>query len=86
MPMLRLCGGVRVMSAFDTITAPESANSKPAAMRRAVVLPQPDGPSSEMSSPCLTSRSSLSSATVGPNVLRTETKLRLLMRDRWCLS
>ena len=45
MPMLRLWAGVRVMSEPPTSTAPESANSKPAAMRSAVVLPQPEGPS-----------------------------------------
>ena len=72
MPMLRLCAAVLLMSTSDTETVPESANSKPAAMRSAVVFPQPDGPSNVMSSPGITPRSSPSSATLVPNVFLTD--------------
>src|SRR5580693_8306535 len=51
MPMSRLAAGIREMSLPSTATEPESAASKPARMRSAVVLPQPDGPSSATSSP-----------------------------------
>ena len=53
MPMLRLWAGTPEMSVPPTTPSPLSANSKPAAMRSAVVLPHPDGPSSEISSPSL---------------------------------
>jgi len=39
------------MSWPPTWTRPESGISKPAIMRKDVVLPQPDGPSSEKNSP-----------------------------------
>src|SRR3990172_5650623 len=46
--------------------------SKPATMRRVVVLPQPLGPRNETSSPCSTWRSKSSTATVlRPNILLT---------------
>src|SRR5262245_14027139 len=67
------------MSLPATRTAPLSANSKPAAMRSAVVLPQPDGPSSETSSPWWTSRSNWCKATLSPKVLRIDEYVRLLM-------
>src|ERR1700685_2339816 len=51
MPMSRLAAGIRETSLPSTVTEPESAASKPARMRSAVVLPQPDGPSSATSSP-----------------------------------
>ena len=50
----------------STMTDPVSGTSKPAAMRRAVVLPQPLGPSSVTSSPAFSSRSSPASASVDP--------------------
>ena len=48
-------------------TSPESANSNPATIRSAVVLPQPDGPSSATSSPGAMSSDISSSALVAPN-------------------
>ena len=45
MPMSRLAAGTDEMSLPSTRTDPASAVSKPATMRSAVVLPQPDGPS-----------------------------------------
>ena len=51
MPMSRLFGETRVTSLPSTTIAPASGRSKPATSRSAVVLPQPDGPSSERNSP-----------------------------------
>ena len=51
MPMSRLLGGTFVRSLPSTTIAPPSGRSKPATRRSAVVLPQPDGPSSERNSP-----------------------------------
>src|SRR5918996_5087507 len=43
--------------------SPSLANSSPATMRKVVVLPQPDGPSRQTTSPAPTSRSTASTAT-----------------------
>ena len=51
MPMSRLAAGTPDTSLPSISTSPESANSNPATTRSAVVLPQPDGPSSATSSP-----------------------------------
>jgi hypothetical protein len=64
--MLRLLGGVRDMSIPSTTTDPASGTSNPAAMRNAVVLPHPLGPSSVTSSPAARSRSSPASAVLEP--------------------
>src|ERR1700751_1489875 len=66
MPMSRLAAGTPDISLPSTSTTPESAVSKPARMRSAVVLPQPDGPSSATSSPGAMSRVSASSARTVP--------------------
>src|SRR5256885_6196697 len=49
---------------------PSSGRSKPAISRRVVVLPEPDGPSSVKNSPAGISRSTRSTATTSPYVLR----------------
>ena len=67
MPMSRLAAGTDEMSLPSTRTDPVSAVSKPATMRSAVVLPQPDGPSSATSSPGAISIDSPSRALVAPN-------------------
>src|SRR5260221_14376460 len=59
-----------------TSTSPEVGSSKPAIMRRLVVLPQPDGPSIEKNSPsriCIvTLLTAVTSSPVGPgNCLTT---------------
>ena len=51
MPMLRFWAGTDRMSWPSTITWPEEGVSNPARMRRAVVLPQPEGPSMARNSP-----------------------------------
>ena len=84
MPMSRLAAGMPDTSRPSTSTVPESAVSKPARIRSAVVLPHPDGPSRATSSPGATRRVSPSrarivpkdrdrfrSSTVAPEALRT---------------
>ncbi len=53
MPALRFHGGSRVTSLPPNFTWPAVGSMKPATMRRVVVLPQPDGPSSTRNSPSL---------------------------------
>ena len=67
MPMSRREAGTEDMSLPSMMTDPASADSNPATMRSAVVLPQPDGPSSATSSPGAISMDSPSSARVVPN-------------------
>ena len=67
MPMSRLAAGTDEMSLPSTRTDPVSAVSKPATMRSAVVLPQPDGPSNATSSPGAISIDSPSRALAAPN-------------------
>ena len=51
MPVLRCQGGSRVTSLPPSVTWPALGSMKPATMRRVVVLPQPEGPSSTRNSP-----------------------------------
>ena len=48
-------------------TSPAVARSSPAIMRRVVVLPQPDGPSRQTTSPAATDRSTSLTAVKAPN-------------------
>ena len=71
MPMSRLFAGIRETSSPSTSTAPEVGWSKPASRRSAVVLPQPEGPSSASSSPGSIRRLSPARAAVLPKTRRT---------------
>ena len=51
MPALRLHGGSRVTSWPASRTWPADGSMKPATIRKVVVLPQPEGPSSTRNSP-----------------------------------
>ena len=73
MPMSRLEAATPDTSRPSISTWPESANSKPATMRSAVVLPQPDGPRSATSSPGAISSDMSFSALVAP---KTRVRLR----------
>src|SRR5258708_16210831 len=55
------------MSSPSRRTLPRSAASRPATIRSKVVLPQPDGPSSETNSPAATPRSTPPSTVAAPN-------------------
>src|SRR5882757_9643674 len=54
------------MSSPSSRTLPRSAASRPAMMRKRVVLPQPEGPSSETNSPAPTWRSTPPSTVAAP--------------------
>ena len=64
MAILRSRGGRSFASSPSSSTAPVVGSSRPATIRSTVDLPQPDGPSSTMNSPSLTSRLMVSTATV----------------------
>jgi hypothetical protein len=51
MPKPRFCGGIAAMSWPSSRTVPLSGRTKPAAIIKVVVLPEPEGPSSEKNSP-----------------------------------
>src|SRR5215467_6701370 len=63
------------MSSPASSTWPESGSTRPATMRSTVLFPQPDGPSSERNSPGAASSETSSTATTGPNVLRSRRRL-----------
>src|SRR5690349_18627227 len=60
--MSRSLGGTKVTSFSPISTRPPSSGSRPASMRSAVVLPDPDGPTKTMNSPSLMSSSRASTA------------------------
>src|SRR2546429_1461226 len=64
MAMSRFFGGRSFTTVPPTRTVPEAMSSSPAIMRRAVVLPQPDGPTKTTSSPSAISRLRSLTATV----------------------
>jgi hypothetical protein len=61
-------------------TSPEVEVSRPAMMRRSVVLPQPDGPSSETNSPSLIVSETSFSAWKAPKLLRMRSMTRDLLQ------
>ena len=62
----RSYGGSRETSSPASSIVPSSGVSKPAIMRRVVVLPDPEGPSIVKNSPGAISRSIASTATTSP--------------------
>src|SRR5437588_6658573 len=69
--MSRSAGATPLTSSPPSRTSPAVARSRPAATRRTVVLPDPDGPTRTRNSPSATRRSRFSTATVpSSNVLR----------------
>ena len=64
MAMSRSRGSMSLTDCPSTRMVPSVISSRPATMRRAVVLPQPDGPTSTMSSPSAMDRSSDRTAVV----------------------
>ncbi len=66
MPMPRWWGGSCVTSRPPRKTRPAAGRTNPATARRAVVLPEPEGPRRAMTSPGSTVRSSRSRTTVPP--------------------
>ena len=58
----RCLGDTPLTTRSPKLTVPEVISSRPATIRSAVVLPQPEGPTSTTNSPSATSRSRESSA------------------------
>src|SRR5256885_4500999 len=58
------------MSSPASTTSPASGSTSPATMRSTVLLPRPDGPRRERTSPGAASRDTSSTATTAPNDLR----------------
>src|ERR671923_1451235 len=58
---------------------PPLCRSRPAMMRRSVVLPQPEGPRKQTSSPCATERLTSRRATKPPKVLQTPSTARAVL-------
>src|SRR5262252_567803 len=63
------------MSSPASSTWPASGSTRPATMRSTVLFPQPDGPRRERNSPGAASSETSSTATTGPNVLRSRRRL-----------
>ena len=63
--------GIADMGCSSMNISPSLGVSRPASMRSNVVLPQPDGPSSEKNSPRWISRSTLSTACTAPKCFET---------------
>src|SRR5258708_22261226 len=82
MPMLRLCGATKTPRSTSTIGLPEkvirpaSGRSRPAIIRKLVVLPHPDGPSSVKTCPRCTSSAMPSTARSAPKSLLTPSNRR----------
>src|SRR4029453_2029119 len=64
------------MSRSSSSIVPADGSSRPAIIRRVVVLPQPDGPSSAKNDPAATVRSRSCTAVIDPNHLLTPRRTR----------
>src|SRR5689334_98728 len=69
MPRPRRAGLIASRSSPSSRTAPEVGSTKPAIICKVVVLPQPDGPSSETNSPFSTLSDKPSTAFRPPKIL-----------------
>src|ERR1700733_9788080 len=67
----RSCGGTPVISTSSMRIRPLVCSAKPASMRRSVVLPHPEAPTSANISPLKTLRLTLSTARNAPYILLT---------------
>src|SRR5215471_7260508 len=79
MPSPRLAGFTARRSRPSSRIAPPLGSTKPAIICRVVVLPQPDGPSSETNSPFSTPSERLSTARCEPKRLLRFSRTRKLM-------
>src|SRR5215470_14147879 len=77
----RARGGTSLTTSPPIRISPDVAFSRPAMMRRNVVLPQPDGPSSTKNSPSRTAKLMPSTATTSPNCLRIFVAVTGAMKD-----
>src|SRR5687768_9964427 len=77
--MSRSCGAIRFTTRSPIRIRPSETRSSPASIRSAVLLPQPDGPTSTTNSPSLIWRSKSFTATVPSKCLLTVSKVTLAM-------
>src|SRR5690242_10732899 len=74
--MSRSRGAIRLTTRSPIEISPAVIDSSPASIRNAVVLPEPEGPTSTMNSPsAISSERSRTASTVPPNVLPTSEKV-----------
>src|SRR5919204_3696068 len=71
MAMSRDCGATLLTTRSPIRIRPSETRSSPASIRNAVVLPQPEGPTSTMNSPSSTSSTRSLTAVVSPNFFVT---------------
>jgi len=76
MPTLRRFGGTFVTSRPSIVIAPAVGCSKPAIIRRVVVLPQPDGPRNDTNSPFAADRLKSCTAWNSPKRFWTPVRVR----------
>src|SRR5437773_4932171 len=69
MAISRFSGASSFMRLPAMMMSPDVTRSRPAIMRNVVVLPQPEGPSRQTTSPAATDRSASLTATKSPNFL-----------------
>src|SRR6266496_4210163 len=69
MAISRFSGASSFMRLPAMMMSPDVTRSRPAIMRKVVVLPQPEGPSRQTTSPAATERSASFTATKSPNFL-----------------
>ena len=79
MPMLRVAVGSAVTSRSPNRIRPEVGRSRPAIMRINVVLPQPDGPSRQVTSASAKRMSMFSTAVKWPNCFVTRSTVMVAM-------
>src|SRR5690349_8621663 len=77
----RARGGTSLTTSRPITISPDVGFSRPAMIRRNVVLPQPDGPGSTKNSPSCTARQMPSTATTSPNCLRILVVVTGAMKD-----
>src|SRR5690349_9471307 len=75
-PRFRRWTATRVISSPDRMICPPSGSTRPATIRRSVLLPQPDGPRRDRNSPGAASSETSSTATTAPNDLRSRRTVR----------
>src|SRR2546421_2207023 len=78
--MSRSFGGTSLTIRSPILRSPAEISSRPAIIRRLVVLPQPDGPTRTMNSPSLIARFRSLTARTSPYFLVTWSKVTVDMR------
>src|SRR5258706_6617342 len=77
--MSRSFGATLLTTRAPIFTSPPEISSRPATMRRSVLLPQPEGPTRTQNSPSAIDTSTPCTTSVEPNVLRTALRVTAAM-------